>query len=44
MKFNRTKYKVLHMGRGNPEHKYRLGDEWIESSPVEKGLEVWKTD
>ena len=23
------------MGQGNPKHKYRLGDEWIESSPAE---------
>ncbi|PKU44961.1 hypothetical protein llap_4743 [Limosa lapponica baueri] len=24
--------------RGNPKHKYRLGREWIESSPKEKDL------
>ncbi|GAB0181726.1 hypothetical protein GRJ2_000637900 [Grus japonensis] len=40
MKFNKAKRKVLHVGRCSPKHDYRLGKEWMESSPEEKDLGV----
>ena len=39
MKFKKTKCKVVHMVQASPKHKYRLDDEWIESSPAKKDFD-----
>ncbi|KFQ63293.1 hypothetical protein N334_13039, partial [Pelecanus crispus] len=40
IKFNKAKCKILHMGWGDPKHKFRLGRGWIESNTEEKDLGV----
>ncbi|GAB0179869.1 mitochondrial enolase superfamily member 1 [Grus japonensis] len=40
VKFNKGKCRVLHLGRNNPKHQYRLAVDLLGSSSVEKDLGV----
>lgn len=41
MKFNKTKFKVLHLGQGNSKNKHRLAGEQIENSLRRKTWGCW---
>ena len=38
--FNKSKYKVLHLGQGNVHFQYKLRDERTEHSPAKNDLGV----
>ena len=41
MVFNVEKCKVMHVGRQNRKHQYRMGDVWLAEVTEEKDLGVW---
>lgn len=44
LRFNKSKFRVLHLGRNNLKYQHRLGAELLQSSSAEKGLGVSGND
>ena len=44
MKINKSKCRVLHLGRKNHRYQYRVGDDLLETSSAEKDLGILVDD
>ncbi|PKU46115.1 synapsin-2- hypothetical protein [Limosa lapponica baueri] len=44
MKLNKSKCWILHLGWGNPGYMYKLGNDRLESNPMERDLRLWEDD
>ena len=40
MKFNRDKCQVLHLGKRNQMHSYKMGDTWLSNTTSKKDLGI----
>jgi len=40
MKSNKSKCRILHLRWSNARHRCKLGEDWVESSPAQRDLEV----
>ena len=40
MKFSKSKCRMSHVGWSKARHKYKIGEEWLKSSPAERDLRV----
>lgn len=44
MKFSKRKYQILYLGQSNTEYIYRLKEKKLESSTMERNLDVLVKD
>lgn len=40
MKFDKSKYRILYLGWSNVGHRYKLGEDFLGNSPIERDLGV----